>query len=76
MRLSLSSYLLPVPIIALDICQLPTIPILSPIFRGVHRLEGPVDGFYGGAVLPMTHRRRRVSAWWRRRVSICDDERA
>jgi hypothetical protein len=47
-------------------------PLEGVILRGVHRLEGPVDGICGGAAFPMTHQRRGVSATRRNKVSATD----
>ena len=42
------------------------------IIGGVHRHEGRVDGFSAGAVLYLSHRRRRVLAAWRSGTYVTD----
>ncbi|XBI40422.1 hypothetical protein VPH35_125011 [Triticum aestivum] len=37
-------------------------PLKGVILGGVHRLEGPVDGVYGGAAFAVMHQRRGVLA--------------
>jgi hypothetical protein len=47
-------------------------PLEGVILRGVHRLEGPVDGIYGGAAFPVTRLRHGVLAARHGKVSATD----